>query len=412
MWRVWWQGDAMGILVVAPLLLAWLTPTRAAPRRGPELAALLAAVALVCWLVFFRDATARSPAPSLEFAAFPFLVWAGLRHGPRGVSLATFATAALAIAGTVGGGGPFTGRSPLAALVLLQTYMAVEALTGLLLAAAIAERDGAERARAAEAAADLGAARAGEATLRRLEGELQERVRQLADADRRKDEFLAMLGHELRNPLAAVSSATQVLRASPLPDDRSRRMVGILERQAARLARLVDDLLEVARITRGELALRREPVDVRAVAAAAAETARGGPGEQPPRLVVTLPDQPVVVVGDPLRLEQVISNLLHNATKYSPPGEDVELAVWRDGEHALLRVRDHGMGIDPELLPRIFELFVQGDRSPERAHAGLGVGLTLVQRIVELHGGRVTAASAGRGKGAELVVRLPLRAAG
>jgi signal transduction histidine kinase len=408
LWMVWWQGDAMGALVVAPLLLTWLSPAPQGPRHDGELAVLVGGVALVCWLVFFRSAAPRFPAPSLEFAAFPFLVWAGLRHGPRGVTLATFVTAAVAIAGTVEGGGPFAGRPTNEALMLLQAYMAVEVLTGLLLAAAIAERDEAERRRAVQAEAEVGAVRESEARLRRLEGELQVRVRQLAEADQRKDEFLAILSHELRNPLAAIGSATHVLRAAgDLAGDRSRRMVEVLERQVRRLARMVDDLLEVARITRGELALRRERVDLREVASAAAEQARGWLNEGRHQLLIALPAAAVEVEADPARLEQVIANLLHNSAKYTDPGGTVRLTVAVEPGQALVSVRDDGIGIDAELLPRIFEPFVQGDRSPARSRGGLGVGLTLVQRIVGLHGGRVEASSAGRGQGTEVVVRLP-----
>jgi signal transduction histidine kinase/ActR/RegA family two-component response regulator len=417
LWGVWWLGDAMGDLVTAPLLLTWLAPWSARqprerwpPGRGGEVAALLLGALAVCALVFARrPGSGPGPGPALEYAAFPFLVWAAVRGGPRGASLVTFGVATVAIAGTLARSGPLANAPPHEALVLLQTYMGVVALTGLFLAAAIAERDRAERARA-DQAEEAAARLRGEAARRAAaEGELRERAEQLADADRRKDEFLAMLGHELRNPLGAVSNALHVLRAGGGAAVASgARMLDVIERQVRHLTRLVDDLLEVSRITRGEIALKKEPLDVRAVLVRAVETAQPWVDERGHRLALERPPQALALRGDPMRLEQVFSNLLHNAAKYTEPGGHIAVAVEREGDRAVVRVRDDGIGIVPELLPHVFELFTQGDRSLDRARGGLGIGLTLVQRIVELHGGTIEAKSEGRGRGTEVVVRLPL----
>jgi len=236
--------------------------------------------------------------------------------------------------------------------------------------------------------------------------------RRLREADRRKDEFLAMLGHELRNPLAPVRNAVHVLKLLGNPDPNFQRSREMIERQVQHLTRLVDDLLEVSRITSGKIKLQKEPADVAAAVARAVETSQPLIEGRGHRLTVRLPDRPVVVEGDVTRLAQVLANLLNNAVKYTPDGGHIGVTVEAAGGEAVVRVRDTGMGIPPELLPNLFELFTQGDRSLARAEGGLGIGLTLVKRLVEMHGGRVEASSAGPGKGSEFVVRLPALPAG
>ena len=411
LWGVWWLGDAMGALVVAPLLLAWCSPQRArwSPRRAAEIAAVVFAVAAVCALIFVRPSTpSMAAAPALEYAAFPFLVWAALRGGPRGATLVTFATSTVAIAGTLARGGPFAERTAHEGLVLLQSYLGVVALTGLFLAAAIAERDRAEQERAATSLAAERHLREEAAFREATAVELAERAAQLADADRAKDEFLAMLGHELRNPLGAVSNALQVLRGGGAEGKPGARMFEVIERQVGLLTRLVGDLLEVSRITRGEISLRKERLDLRAVVVRAVETAQPWIDEREHRLSIERPPQAMGIDGDPMRLEQVFANLLHNAAKYTEPGGHIAVALERDQDAIVVRVRDDGIGIPAELLPHVFEPFTQGDRSLDRARGGLGIGLTLARRIVELHGGDIEATSEGAGRGSEMIVRLPV----
>jgi signal transduction histidine kinase/CheY-like chemotaxis protein len=242
-------------------------------------------------------------------------------------------------------------------------------------------------------------------------GDLETRTRQLAQlneelqaADQAKNQFLAMLGHELRNPLAPVSTAVELLRVRGR-DDRS---LEVIERQVTHIRRLVDDLLDVSRITRGSIALQRRPFDLRSAVEAAVEVVRAQLESRSQRLVTRLPDTPVPVHGDPTRLEQVCINLLQNASKYSNEGANVAVEVSAQGGEAALSVRDDGIGIAKEFLPRVFDLFAQNERSLERSQGGLGVGLTLVRSLVELHGGRVTAASEGLGKGSDFRVVLPL----
>jgi PAS domain S-box-containing protein len=243
---------------------------------------------------------------------------------------------------------------------------------------------------------------------KRLEGELRWRVEELAEADRRKDELLAMLAHELRNPLAPILNALEVIRLDCSDSASVEQAREIARRQVRHMARLLDDLLDVARFTRGKIQLRREPVDLAAVAAQAIETARPLIEARGHRLEVTLPPGPVVLVGDPTRLEQILANLLNNAAKYTEPGGRIDLTAELQSQEVMLWVRDTGIGLSEEMLPRVFDLFSQADRSLDRAQGGLGIGLTLVRSLVELHGGSIAVASAGLGQGSEFTVRLPV----
>ncbi len=230
----------------------------------------------------------------------------------------------------------------------------------------------------------------------------------LKEADRRKDEFLAMLAHELRNPLAPVLSAVQVMQLLGPVGPNMQRATEVIERQVGHLARLVDDLLDVSRITRGKIKLQKAAVELAAVVARAVETSQPLLEARRHELTVTLPAQPTWLEGDATRLAQVVSNLLNNSAKYTEDGGHIRLAVERGPGEAVLRVGDDGVGIHADLLPHVFELFTQGDRSPARSEGGLGIGLTLVKSLVEMHGGGVEARSEGAGKGSEFVVRLPV----
>src|SRR6185295_16622624 len=230
-----------------------------------------------------------------------------------------------------------------------------------------------------------------------------------AEIDRRKDEFLAMLSHELRNPLGAIANASYILEWQGTAEPQTERAVAIIRRQIQHLIRMVDDLLDVSRITRGKVELRRAPLDLGEVVRHAVETARPLAEAKQQRLHAELAAEPLPLDGDATRLEQVLSNLLRNAVKFTGPGGAIEVSARRDGNaEAVVLVRDDGIGIAPDLLPRVFDLFAQGEQPLDRSGAGLGIGLTLVRSLVEMHGGRVYARSDGPGKGSELEVRLPL----
>jgi signal transduction histidine kinase len=280
---------------------------------------------------------------------------------------------------------------------------------------------------------------------KQLEAALHQRAEELAAADRRKDEFLAMLAHELRNPLAPILNAAKVLQLAEGPSEGQgsalARARDVVERQVKHMSRLVDDLLDVSRITRGLIQLYPEPLDLVSLTEHAVDMTYPEAEARQHRLTLVLPPEPLWLEADPIRLEQVIANLLNNAIKYTEPGGEIRVTVeWAVGSGqwtvdseikeaseamtltspelstvhcplptAVLRIRDTGIGMGPEVLPHIFDLFAQADRSLDRSNGGLGLGLTLVQRLVEMHGGCVTAYSDGPGRGSEFVVRLPLR---
>jgi two-component system CheB/CheR fusion protein len=231
---------------------------------------------------------------------------------------------------------------------------------------------------------------------------------ELRDANQRKDEFLATLAHELRNPLAPIRNAVQVLRARDPGVKDVQWARDVIDRQTDRMARLVDDLLDVSRITRGKLELRKERLELRAVLDDAVEAARPLIDQAGLTLRVDVPDEVIVLDADRARLSQAVTNLLNNAAKFTPRGGEVWLSADREPERASIHVRDSGIGIDDQVLPHVFDMFVQGEKSIEQSHGGIGIGLTLVRRLVELHGGEVEAHSKGPGSGSEFVIRLPV----
>jgi PAS domain S-box-containing protein len=245
-------------------------------------------------------------------------------------------------------------------------------------------------------------------TRKETEERIREQSHELAATSRRKDEFLAMLSHELRNPLAPVFNALELIENGGEISRPQRMALGIIERQMHHLARLVDDLLEVSRITTGRIHLQPEPISTRELVDRTLE--RVGPviAQRSQDLTVEVEDPGLTLWADPTRLEQAVGNLLHNASKYSEVGGAILLRVETDGDCAVIRVRDEGMGIAPDLLPHIFDLFTQADQSLDRSEGGLGIGLALVQRLAQLHGGTVEAHSDGAGRGSEFLLRLPL----
>jgi two-component system CheB/CheR fusion protein len=505
LWSVWWLGDALGDLVLAPLLLVWMTSgvalRRGAYFEGPILLAGLFAASVFAFVQ-------APPGPDLKFLIFPFLIWAAVRFGPPATATVTAMTYGVAVWATHRGFGPFAGFGPERGLVQLQLFMGVVAMIGLLLGAIAAQRrEAQEKAQMSErrlllamSAArmgvwdwDIGTGRVAwsgeleplhglpvggfagtyeafrslihpedrdrvETAIRkavetrglyesefrilgadgverwtgargqtvedssgravrmvgvgiditeqkRLEEELRRRVEHTAEADRRKDEFLAMLAHELRNPLAPIVHATELLgRGDPAMAERAR---GIIRRQSEHLTKLVDDLLDVSRITRGAVRLEVRRIALGDAIAPAIDTWRHVIGERRQELTIEMPERPLWIEVDPTRFAQTVSNLLHNAANFTPPGGRISISAAEEDGSIGLRIRDTGAGMTPEVLQTVFDLFVQGPPPPEGRSSGLGLGLTLVRRLVELHGGTVEAKSEGPGRGSEFVLRLP-----
>src|SRR5581483_2057954 len=235
-------------------------------------------------------------------------------------------------------------------------------------------------------------------------------IQDLENAARNVSEFIAVLAHELRNPLAPIRNAVQVMAKAPPGDPAQRSMRETIERQSAQLGRILDDMLDISRITRGELAVERASVDMNEVIRRAVETTAPAIEAGRHRLEVSLSPEPLVVNGDMHRLTQLLANLLNNAARYTAPGGHVAISGAAEANHATVRVRDNGRGIEPAMLERIFDMFVQGRPALQRIGTGLGIGLALARRIAELHGGLLTAASEGENRGAEFTLKVPLHA--
>jgi signal transduction histidine kinase/ActR/RegA family two-component response regulator len=506
LWKLWWIGDALGALIAAPVLLVWTADALPRRRTAPlEAAALLAGLGATSALAF-----SEAPAAQLsEYVIFPFLIWGALRFGPAGSAVVALAAYAFETYATYRGLGPFPGMAPGEALVLLQAFMAVAAVTGLVLAAiTVQNRQAQESAQRSEQwlLLALRAARAGawdwdlltgktrrspglelvlglppgglgetqaalrdrvapedrarfDAVLRdaietrsrygievrlaredgstawadtrgevvtdasgnpvrivgiaidvsrqkELEHELRRQADQLAEADRRKTEFLAMLSHELRNPLAPIVHAVDLIDSG---DPKTRLQArDVIRRQAAHLARIVGDLLDVSRISRGAIRLEPRRAALADLVTTAVEEWRHLIAQRGQALSIDLPQEPVWLDVDPTRFAQVISNLVHNSTKFTPHGGRITIRAQKRGAWLRLSVRDTGAGIAADVLPQVFEVFVQGAPPFDRAQGGLGLGLALVRRLVELHGGTVEALSDGAGQGSEFIVRVPL----
>jgi len=391
----WWLGNASGALIFAPLVILWLRDWWQGPSRGRVLeAAALWLTTTVIGLAVFGEGLTRVGLMTLPltFLCTPPLVWAAVRF--RQLEAATLVTVLSGIATweTLRGFGPFASTTANEALLLLQLFMGTVSVM-VISAGALVE----ERRRVAREREDL----LMRAQVARAEAET---------ANRAKDEFLSMLGHELRNPLAAIISAVSVLDRIGQQDEVAVRARGAIRHQITHLGRLVNDLLDIAHVTSGDIVLACEPLNLASsVQRSVSNLASTGRLE---RHVIDVRAEPVWANADPTRLNQIVANLLTNAIKYTSPGGAIRVRVGAEEEQAIVGVADTGIGIPPSLLPRVFDLPVHGDRRLDRAQGGLGVGLTLVRRLVELHGGRVEVFSEGPGRGSEFVVRLPRIAPG
>jgi signal transduction histidine kinase len=390
-WMTWWTGDFVGDLVVAPLLIIWAT----APRSTLTLPRLLEALALAAVLIVLGDLifihwhSQFGQAEALAYLAVPLLIWAAFRFQQRGAVAAAFLLSAIAVRGTLRGAGPFATGNANESLVLLQTFIGVNTLMALILAAVVAERMRAHHER---------------------EQILQRERSARADAEqanRAKDQFLAMLSHELRTPLSPVLLATTLLEDSPdLPGHLS-EYIQMIRRNVELEARLIDDLLDLTRITRGKFQLNLTTTDVHEVLRRAVEICCAGRAGD---LVLKLAAPQHHINGDPARLQQVFWNLVNNAAKFTPVGRSITIRSMNVDEQSAIEIEvsDTGAGIEPQFLPRLFNAFEQGDTTRARTFGGLGLGLAITKALAEAHGGTVTAYSAGRDAGATFTVRLPV----
>ena len=389
-WLTWWLGDASGALVFAPLLVLLVRDWWSGPSCGRLLeAAALWLTTTFIGLAVFGEGLAHLGLMTLPltFLCTPPLVWAAVRFRQREAAMLVAVLSGIAVWETLRGFGPLASVPTNESLMLLQVFMGTVSVMVISAGAVVEERRRVDQER--------------EHLLVRAEAARAE----AEAANRAKDEFLAMLGHELRNPLAAIISAVSVLDRIGGHDDVAMRAREGIRHQITHLGRLVDDLLDIAHVTGGDIVLTCEPMNLAtSVQRSVSNLASTGRFE---RHVIDVRAEPVWVNVDLTRLNQVVANLLTNAIKYTSPGGTIRVRVGGEEDQAVIGVADTGIGIPPNLLPHMFDLPVQGERRLDRAQGELGVGLTLVRRLVELHGGRVEAFSEGPGRGSEFVVRLP-----
>jgi signal transduction histidine kinase/CheY-like chemotaxis protein len=381
-WLTWWLGDAAGAVVVTPFVILWWTNRSwdLDVRKLAEVALLLVAIGGVGAATFLDPSLSQFP---IAFLCLAPLVWGALRFGPREIATAIGVLAIIATMATATDRGPFAILTVNESLIVLQAFLVLIAMTALPMAALTVERRAAlERERAARADADA--------------------------AVRGKDEFVAILGHELRNPLAAISMAAAVLDTGVQSREQSQRLVTSIRRQAQHLARLIDDLLDIGRMTANKLSLVKEPLELGGAARRCVDALATARGLTAGRIEVDL--EAVWIDADPVRVTQILENLLGNALKHTPTGKRIRVIVRDIGEVAELRVEDEGLGIRPDLLPNVFDPFTQGQQGLDRSAGGLGLGLTLVRRLIELHGGTIEAHSGGNNRGSVFTLRFPSRA--
>jgi signal transduction histidine kinase len=393
-WLTWWTGDLVGDLIIAPLVIIWAVSPWPRLNRASLAEAVALAVFLVVLddLIFFRWHLQYGRADALAYLAIPPLIWAAFSFRQRGAVTAASVLSAIAVCGTLRGTGPFSSANANESLLLLQAFIGVNTLMALILAAVVAERKRAyderdqilQRERSARAEAE--------------------------QANRAKDQFLAVLSHELRTPLTPVLLATTLLEKSPdLPQDLAEH-VQMIRRNVELEARLIDDLLDLTRITRGKLQLNPANVDVHELLRRAMGIACP---DRSADLVVQLEATRHHVQGDPARLQQVFWNLLSNAVKFTPSGKSITVRTSNAEDQSVIEaeISDSGAGIEPQFLPRLFNAFEQGDTARARRFGGLGLGLAIAKALVEAHGGTIAARSAGLDAGATFTVRLPAVAA-
>ena len=381
-WQTWWVGDVGGFLLVGPVIILWfenpsLTDDR---RRRFELWLTLAAISLI-GVLFFGGILPGIGKYPVGFFCIPILVWSAFRFGQREAAAVAFILAASADWGLKHGVGPWARfPDPLRAVIIPQAFIITMAIMTLAMAAVVWER-------------------------KRAEAEANDARNQAEAANRAKDQFFAMLGHELRNPIGALSSALRTLQRGDLQSEQYARLREIMVRQSAHLARIVDDLLDIGRLTSGRISLNRRPMNLGECGRECLATLRMRDDHGGRNIKLEIED--VWIDGDPDRFTQILNNLLSNAFKYTRPEGKIVLGIRSEGDQAVVRVEDDGDGISADLLPHVFDFFVQGDQGSDRQAGGLGIGLSLVRRLVELHGGTVEAQSDGPGRGSTFTLRIP-----
>jgi signal transduction histidine kinase len=383
-WMTWWLGDIAGDLVVAPLILLWSIEPRWRLNREDtlEVGALLLLLVILAETVFGGWFPIWARNYPIAFICGPLIIWTAFRFTQRETATGIFILAAIALWGTLHGHGPFVMESDNQSLLILQGWAGVLTLTSMTLAAAMAER-------------------------RRAEAVIEEQKSVVEAANRAKDNFLAMLSHELRTPLTPVIAALDALKSEPLESDETKEALAMIRRNIDLESQLIDDLLDVTRITSDKLQLQLEPLDAHQAITNVLEMCESELNGKQLQLTLALSAENHHVVADAPKFQQIIWNLLKNAIKFTGEKGAITISSSNEAPQSLtIRVTDNGIGIEPEMMGRIFNRFEQGDRSFQRRFGGLGLGLTISKSLAEAHGGTLVAESAGRDRGTSFLLRM------
>jgi signal transduction histidine kinase len=389
-WVTWWVGDSLGILIVGAFVVRWLHRPSFYKTKAEVVEGLLlfSSLIVISGLIFLTPLSSLANVP-LVYVLFIPLIWAALRTGPRGMTLALLLTSGVAIASLYFNGSSTPTIGGANELFLLQIFIGTIAVIFLLFASIVEERKEAV------------------VTLRDHISKLEEALLQIRTQDEAKNEFIATLGHELRNPLSPIISSSELM-AQTTAQPADPKLIEVIHSHALTMARLLDDLLDVTRISRKKFKLQKETVELQAVVRHSSESVDALLKTHNHTLAISMPQDPILLSADPVRLEQIFTNLLFNAAKYTEPGGRITVSIRSENDILHISIKDTGIGIEKDMLGRIFEPFVQAPIPRGRVGSGLGIGLSLTKRLVELHGGTIHAESDGTGMGSEFIVELPL----
>ncbi len=379
-WLTWWLGDMGGALILTPFIVLWANEwknIKYSSRDIIDLAVAFGALAAVNMLIFSAFSHGAMSHYPLAFLLIPIIAWIDIRFSLKEAATATITVAIFGIWGTLHGYGPYAiFENSNASLLLLQGFLAVSAVTSLVLASTVAQN--------------------------------KKTSLELADASRTKDNFISILGHELRNPLAPIKSYVQILELKGPRDQEEREALDGIEKSLKSITGILNDLADVSRLRTGKVLIQKEIIDLNNVIARAIENTRSMMEARNHTLKIEKPDRPVLINADPLRIEQILSNLLSNAAKYTDSGGNIRIVLKKDAGQAAVLVEDNGIGIEPEMFSSVFELFRQADKSENNKNNwGLGIGLYTAKNLAELHGGKITPHSRGKNKGSTFTLTLP-----
>lgn len=390
LWAAWWIGHSVTMLWVSPFVIRWMARPSftKTPRELLEGIAVFVPITLITFFLFWTPYTQLGYVSLIYVLILP-LLWAALRTGPRGMTLALFITGLLGIGGMLFGFGPGAANVSAKSLLYMQTLLGTLSIIFLTFTSIVEERKEANNA------------------LSHHVDQLEEALKKIRAEDQAKTDFIAILAHELRNPLAPVVSSLELLKRQETAPSERTEPLRVMETHVATMSRLLDDLLDISRISRQKFVLQKVPVELSEVLKRSIETSSDFIKKSQHTFVTTLPTRPILLEADEFRLEQVFVNLLNNAAKYTNSGGRIEMHAELIGNQAVVRVKDNGIGIPPERTKEIFERFGLHASEPARLPGGLRIGLSITKQMVELHGGVVEVRSKGEGHGSEFIVRLP-----